>query len=301
MNEDNTNLDTDNADADQDQVQDGEEESSQDETTSEGTETEGSEAEGQEGNEQSAEGSDQEADPRKSNKRSAQQRISNRIRKLKGDLNQSETGNHQLQNDLAIANQRIEILQLANKQKGDPSIPVEPSPDDFEDGVQDPKYIKKFQAYLKDQNRQDIQQEFEKHTKNHQQSTDTGNLQRDTERKQRDHYRRAIKGNNDYEVKEDALREIIGTEAIKDIISNFDDSDKIIYQLGADEDMAFQVADAMESKNHVLAVRLLERASKGLKVKPKNKTTPDPDLELEGGSPGKSKHAGRGPKGATFT
>ena len=102
-------------------------------------------------------------------------------------------------------------------------------------------------------------------------------------------------------VKEDVVKEILGTEALKDIIQNFDDSDKIIYQLGADEDMALEVVDAMDAQNHVLAVRLLERASGGLKPKPKtNKTTPDPDTEIEGGSPGKSKHTNRGPEGAKY-
>ena len=74
-------------------------------------------------------------------------------------------------------------------------------------------------------------------------------------------------------------------DAVKDIIENFEDAHSIIYRLGADENLAFDVADALESKKHVLVVRLLERASEsGFKPKT-NKPTPNPDKKLPGGSP----------------
>ena len=284
MDEENKDLDS-QATEDEVQVLDGEENSQSEELAPEGTEAEGSEAEVSSEDSQSEGRSDQEADKSKGNKRSAQHRISNRIKKLKGDLTQSESGKQVLENQLAVANQRIEILQLSNSQRVNPAKPVEPSPDSFDGGVHDPEYVKKYQAYLKSENQQEIQREVAKQAKTNNDTHASANLLRDTERKQRDHYRRAIKGNSDYEDKEDTLKEILGTEAIKDIIANFDDSDKIIYQLGADEDMAIDVADAIENNDHVLAVRLLERASKGLKIKPKTKITPNPDTPLAGGSP----------------
>lgn len=288
MTEQVKDLESQETDEQENQVPEGEDNSQTKGEAPEGAEAEGSEAEvSEDGESESGGDGEQEAGKPEKNRRSAQHRVSNRIRKLKGDLNQSETGNADLQNQLAIAKQRIEIMRLANNQKGTDKKPVEPSPDDFEDGVQDPKYVKKFQEYLRGQNKEEIKQEFASQAKTFQENNATDNLQRDTERKQREHYRRAIKGNSDYEEKEDTLTEILGTEAIKDIINNFDDSDNIIYQLGADEDMAYKVLDAMDSKNHVLAVRLLERASNGLKPKLKNnKPTPDPDKALPGGSPG---------------
>lgn len=295
-----TDLETE-TDEQENEVQDDETNSNEEGEASEGTEDESSEEESSEGGGQSEGGSDQEAGRKKSNQRSAQHRVSSRIRKLKGDLSQSESGNESLKNELAIANQRIEIMKLAGDRKGADKKLVEPNPDDFEEGIQDRKYFKAIRDFDRAQTRLEIKQEFADQSKTNQQTTSTDNLQRDKERKQREHYRRAIEGNSDYEEKEDALTEILGQAAIKDIINEFDDSDKIIYQLGADQDMAYKVLDAMEAKNHVLAVRLLERASKGLKVKPKsNKTTPDPDTVLEGGSPSSSKKK-RGPKGATFT
>jgi len=164
--------------------------------------------------------------------------------------------------------------------------PVEPSPDDFEDGVQDPKYVKKFQEYLRDQNKEEIKQEVSRQTKTHQDTASTDNLQRDTERKQKEHYRKALTINSDYEEKEDALINIIGSAGVKAIINGCEDSHEIIYRLGADEDLAFELADALESKKDIKAIRLLERASKpGSKNKPKPKTTPNPDTPLPGGSP----------------
>jgi len=302
MTVENKNLESQESNEQENEVQDGENSPDTENETSGGTENEGSEETGQEGQAQSEDGSDQEAAKSEQNKRAANHRISNRMRKLKGELSQSESGKQNVENQLAIANQQIQILQLSNNQRGNPSKPVEPNPSDFEEGVQDPKYVKKYQDYLRVENQQQIQQEVAKQAKSIHETVSTDNHLRNKERKERDHYRRAIEGNTDYEDKEDAAIEILGKAAIEDIIANFDDSDKIIYQLGADESLALDVADAMENKDHVQAVRLLERASRGLKPKSKtnNKTTPDPDQELEGGSPGKSKHAGRGPKGATF-
>jgi len=271
----------------EDEVSDDENNPEEEGETSEGTEDEGSEEEGSEGNEQSEGESDQEAGQKESNKRSAQHRVSTRIKKLKGDLSQSESGSRELENQLAIANQRIEIMQLANNQKGADKKPVEPSPDDYEDGVQDPKYAKAIRDFDKAQNREEIRQEFVKQNKTVQNSVAQGDVQRNSERKQREHYRKALDNNSDYEEKEDSVISIIGTDAVKDIIDNFEDADKIIYRLGADENLAFDVADALESKKHVLVVRLLERASgSSFKPKTKLKPTPNPDKKLPGGSPG---------------
>jgi len=287
MNEQVQDLASQETDEQENQVQDGEDNSQTEGEAPEGTEAEGSEAEGSKDEESESGGeSGQEASKSQRDKKEGQFRISNRIRQLRGDLSQSEAGKQNFKNQLAIANQRIEILQLANNQKRNATQPVEPSPNDFEEGVHDPKYIKKFQEYLRAENQQEIKREVETQTKSTQETVNNGNLQRETERKQRDHYRKALQGNSDYEEKEDAAKDILGVESIKDIIANFDDSDLIIYQLGADEDMAWKVADAMENKDHVLAVRLLERASRGLKPKPKtNKPTPNPDTPLPGGSP----------------
>lgn len=282
MNEETKDLDPKQADEQETDAPNEEQDATQDSETQEGAETEGSETQDSEKSE-SQEG--QEASKSQGNKRAAQHRISKRMKKLKGELSETRAGNDSLQSQLAIANQQIEIMKLANEKKGNSQLPVEPSPDDFDEGVHDPKYIKQFQTYLKAQNQEQIQKEIATQTKSFQQNVSNENLQREEERKQRDHYRRALKM-PDYEEKEDALQEILGADAVKDIIANFDDSENIIHNLGDNEDLAYEVADAIESKNNVLAVRLLDRASRaGAKVKPKKEPTPNPDEELPGGSP----------------
>lgn len=270
------------------EVQDGENTNPEEGETSEGTAAEGSEAESSEGDEQSEGGSDQEADKAEANKKSAQQRVSTRIRKLNHEKGQSDLDKQELQDRLNTANQRNEILQLAVNQNGADQKPVEPSPDDFEDGVQDPKYVKKFQEYLRDQNKEEIAKEVAKQTKTSQDVTSNNINQRDWTRKQKEHYLKAVdEGNDDYEEKEDALIEIIGKKGVEGIIRGCDDAHKIIYRLGADEKLAYDLCDALESNDQVLAVRLLERASgHSFKNKPKTKPTPDPDTQLPGGSPG---------------
>lgn len=288
MNEQVKDLESQETNEQENEVQDDENNANENGEASEGTENESSEAEGSEGGDSDSGGDGgQEADQKKSNQRSAQHRVSTRIRKLKGDLTKSESGGRELENQLAIANQRIEIMQLANNQKGTDKKPIEPSPDDFEDGVQDPKYTKAIRDFDKAQSREEIRQEFVKQNKTSQDNASKGDVQRDSERKQRDHYRKALDNNSDYEEKEDTVISIIGMDSVKDIIDNFDDAHNIIYRLGADESLAFDVADALESKKHVLVVRLLERASgSGFKPKSKHKPTPDPDKALPGGSPG---------------
>lgn len=231
----------------------------------------------------------QEATKSQDNKRFAEARVSNRMRKLKGDVSTAQAGQEETAQKLAIEQEKSKILQLALDQQKEKSVPnVIPNPDNFDSGVHDPEYIKQHLDYQQRVTNEQVRKQVEEATTKIRNQASQDTFVRETEMRQRDHYRRTLdNGNKDYEETEDVAIERLGVSTVKEIINNFpDDSDRIIYRLGKDSKLAGEVADAIALNKTVLAIRLLERASGAdFKPKPKTKTTPDPDTEISGGSP----------------
>ena len=265
-------------------------ETSKDEEGAVATATEEAEAAEEQNQDAPADG-DQEAEKSQENKKSAQIRVSKRIRKLTETANTANASQEQTARDLAIANERIRIQELALNQKvPSQGVLTQPDPANFDGGVYDPEYIKQVQEYTKTSNQEEVKKQVDEATKQIRQTTTDDNVARDNEKRQRAHYRRVMEhSNHDYEAAEDTVIEILGVNSVKAIINKFDDAHNIIYNLSKNLDSCEDLADAVAANDQVKTIRLLERASEaGFKVKPKNKPTPNPDTPLPGGSPGAS-------------
>ena len=225
--------------------------------------------------------------------------VSKRVNKLNRKVDESKTAVDKTGEELALARERIKLLELARQQ----AIPVKsnkaPDPDDFDGGEYDPNFKKKqeeYNQYLIDQR---VEAKFAESTKKAQDEALNSNRAKELEGRQRKHYQLA----NELEIKnyaesEDKALDALGNETVNHIIENFDDSPAILNYLGLNDVKAKQLAELIKT-HPIKAVAEIGRISKSLEVKSKSTNAPDPVENLEGSSSFASKRSTL--KGATFS
>ena len=105
------------------------------------------------------------------------------------------------------------------------------------------------------------------------------------EQRQAAHYERAAKLKvKDYEATEDKAIEIFGNEHINHLVANLDNSEVAMYYFGKNPEVAQKYSDMLKREPIRGLIEIGGLLAK-LKVKPKRESAPDPDIELEGGTP----------------
>ena len=219
-----------------------------------------------------------------------------RVNKLNDRIDEAKETASQAQTDLANSETRAKLLELALQQEREKNVSsvVPPDPDDFDDGVRDPKYVAAFKAF----NQPAIVAAVKEHigpVATEQPAPVDPNI----ERSQRKHYERADGlGARDYDETEDKAIAILGKDVAKHIIQSSDKSEQILYFLGKNPGEAEEIRELIEANSikGVLRIGQLE-ASLSVKSKANRKPAPNPDEDLQGGSPSTKR---RGPKGATY-
>jgi len=217
--------------------------------------------------------------------------ISKRINKLNAKVETAVQGEEKANAELILANERTRLLQIQLDQQNETQDqPVLPKPDDFDDGVHDPEYIKQVGVYqnavIEYQVSQQVKQQVQEATKQTVQTQSTAIQSQELKRKQIKHYEQADKlGMKNYAEVEDKAIEILGTKTVNVIIDNFtEDSHILLGYLGLNPGEAQRIAEKLKI-NPIQGVAELGALRSELKIKPKTKITPDPDNPLPGGSP----------------
>lgn len=198
---------------------------------------------------------------------------------------------------LALAEEKNRLLQIALEQAKEERNTVErPDPSKFDEGFNDPEFIKQNDAYNDSIIDAKVKATVEKASENvnvvQQETAQTQALRG----QQVKHYERAEKmGAKDYEATEDAALAVLGNEVANEVIKNFDDSQVILYYLGKNPAEAERIKNLLDT-NPIRGVAEVGRLSSELKVKPKTKLAPTPDDAIKGDV---SPSAKKG-KGTTF-
>ncbi|MBT5188126.1 MAG: hypothetical protein HOM01_15060, partial [Kordiimonadaceae bacterium] len=223
-----------------------------------------------------------------------------RINKLNERNDKANERADKVASDLELEREQNKILKIALEQSRNKPEPItKPNPEDFDGGQYDPEFEKKQAEFNEHRIKSEVAQQLEA-SRQQAEVASNGNAQtRELEKKQIAHYEKADSiGAKDYAETEDKAIEILGNQVVNQVISNFDDSHVLLYFLGKNPAEAQRLQSLIES-NPIKGVAEMGRLQSELKIKPKNRTTPEPDEELEGGS--SSASSGAALKGATFT
>lgn len=212
-----------------------------------------------------------------------------RINKLNGkvEVAKQETAEERekrlfLEDENRVLKVALEQAKAAGKS---PEALTMPNPDDFDGGTYDPDYIKAFEEYTDKKIQAKVNEGVQKAT---QQTTVTATQQEAAqalEKAQTDHYNRAAKLKvKDYEATEDKAIEIFGMDHTNHLIANLDNSEVALYYFGKNPEVAQKYSDMLHKKP-IKALIEIGGLLKEIKVKPKSEPAPDPDEELEGGTP----------------
>ena len=258
-------------------------ESGAEDETGDGKDEDGETEEDESGDEESEAQSDK---AQKKGKRGYKRRHSRLIEQR--DKERKEKG--EVQHRLDSTTEENKLLKLKLQQIEEGTIEKEPNPDDFDLGTDDPAYRKADKDFRAQEYRKIAREEASKAAKHSAQGQTREQAERELQRKQKTHWDNAdTLGVDDYDEKEVKATEILGAEMVTNIIDYFpDDSHKLIYHLGTNEDVAEDVADLLESKGAGMVKgvaelgRILERINA---KKPKSKATPSPDEDTKGSGP----------------
>lgn len=210
----------------------------------------------------------------------------------------------QVKEDLKIAQDRNRLYELALEQQKvtKQEAAAYPNPDDFDNGAMDEKFREATRQYHETQTKAMVQEEVQRATAGisaaqNEEAKATAFKQRNTE-----HIRSSIALDTaDYDETEDAVIEILGQENVDHVINSTPDAHLVLYYMGKNPHEAEKIRDLIETDPLKAAVHIgrLEAAAKGSPIA-KAKPTPDPDNEIEGGSPsaGKSNRYDREEKAA---
>lgn len=212
--------------------------------------------------------------------------IRKRINKLNAKVEAANQTTEHTNAELLKTQEENRLLRLSLEQKqqrGDDL--TAPNPMDFDEGAYDPKFI---QAATEHQQKV-IQSEVQKQTVTLQQTqNDVAPANAALLDMQEKHYKRAEElGASDYSETEDKAIAILGKDIVNGLIQATGQSEVILYYLGKNPDKAEAIAQLI-SDDPIKGTLAIGRLEVELKVKPKTKTSetiPDPDNELEGGSP----------------
>ncbi len=174
---------------------------------------------------------------------------------------------------------KLRIQQLENA----PQELKQPDPDDFEDTA---KYREANSNYTQSL----IEQEVKKQTANFVAPQQAEAPNQELERSKRTYYTKAIElGADDFEEAEDRVIDAIGEDALDHLIQNSDKPHLLTYYLGNEKNKREldSVSDLLKT-NPVKATLQLGRLEAELEAQPSgtHEPAPNPDDELEGGTPG---------------
>ena len=207
-----------------------------------------------------------------------------RVNKLNARNEESVKTASDAETRATIAEERSKLLQMAlDQRKDEGKANVPPDPNDFDDGVNDPGYTKKLNAY----NQPLIDAAVQRSTSQISQQTQNDVANSNLEKMQTKHYERADELKmKDYEETEDKAISILGKDTANALIGVSDNSHLVLYHLGKNLELAEYFAELIKT-NPLKATLELGALAGNMKVQRKGKTepTPDPDEELQGGSP----------------
>lgn len=198
----------------------------------------------------------------------------------------------QTNTDLALEKEKTKILQLALEQaKVTQNAPTAPNPNNFDDGTDDPEFIKKQathnQLIMKDEVARLVTEKVAAVTGEAQQTQRLKDNAHSLELKTNAHYERVKELDVDaYFKREDIALEIFGQENINHFINTFEDSQNLLWYLGteANRNEAENIA-ALFKTNPILAIAEIGGIRKSQKLDPKSTLAPDPDKEIKGDKP----------------
>jgi len=212
--------------------------------------------------------------------------IRKRINKLNARVETARQQTTEANTENALLYEKNKILEIALQQAREAQPTVkQPDPSNFDEGYADPKYQEQQNLYQQTVIQSEVAKQVAESTKSFTQSTDQSSKSRDLERKQLKHYERAAEiGAKDYAAVEDKAIEVLGNETVNHLINTFDDSQVLLYYLGKNPHEAERIAGLINS-NPILGIAEIGTLRSELRIKPKNKITPNPDKPLPGGSP----------------
>lgn len=220
--------------------------------------------------------------------------VSAKVNKLNRRNDRTVEAASQAEEDNKILRERVKLLQLNVDQLNKPAAPVVPDPNDFDDGVSDPKYIGANNEYLLGQ----VSTMVEKQPPPPPAPVHDHTL----ERRQIQHYEAAEKlGAKDYDEVEARAIEALGKTNSLEIIKCSDYSPEIFYHLGQNLDKAEYFNDLIKTNpvKGIMDIGVLGAKLKVLRPKANLNPAPDPDTELSGAAP--PRKGERGPQGATYS
>ena len=181
----------------------------------------------------------------------------------------------------------LRIIQLEEQAQ---AKVVEPNPDDFDGGSDDPDFIAKKKEFDAANIKKLVSETVARATQQGNQAALRDRQDSDLKQKREEHWNKADEmGNPDYNEKENKLVDLIGKDMVNHIIANCPgDSHKVVYYLGANEDEALELGQnlASQSTNELVkAVMDLGRIREKLQANPQTLMTPDPDEETQGSAP----------------
>ncbi|MGI9306780.1 MAG: hypothetical protein ACR2P5_05685, partial [Gammaproteobacteria bacterium] len=210
----------------------------------------------------------------------------NQRNEARGKLSDTEKQLQRERDEKKILELRVQQLEGADQPL------VEPDPEKFDLGADDPEFIKQDKVFKQESMKREVAEQVKEVTKGFQQDTSVADSAKRLKQAQDKHWDAAdaMKA-KDYQKKEDKAVEYLGKDIVNHIISLFPgDSHKMVYYLGTNEDEAREIFElASDEKTLPLAVAELGSLKAELKVKPKTQTASDPDEEVEGGG-GPSTH-----------
>ena len=212
--------------------------------------------------------------------------IRKRINKLNARNEAANQRADQANTDNAILQEKNKILEIALQQaRESQSTTQQPKVGDFDEGFADPKFQEKQNEYNQSIIQNEVRRQVAESTKHVTDNSSTQFQSQELERKQLKHYERAADiGAKDYADTEDKAIEALGNEIVNHMITNFPDSQYLLYYLGKNTHEAERIAGLIHS-NPIQGIAEIGRLSSELKVKTKTSTTPNPDDEIEGGEP----------------
>jgi len=214
--------------------------------------------------------------------------IRSRINKLNAKVDVANGATSDAEKRLAVVEEQNKLLRMAANQRKEAETPnTPPNPDDFDDGVRDPKYAQAFNAY----NQPFIDAAVKQQTSHLSQQQQDDSASVNLVKMQTEHYVRAeALSIKDFDDVEDKAIGILGKDITNQLIKNSPESHLILYHLGKNPSKAERFSELVKT-DPLKAVLQLGALGAKLSVKPRGKTepTPDPDEELQGGSPSAAK------------
>ena len=167
--------------------------------------------------------------------------IRKRINRLRGKLETAASEKSGLEKENETLKQELQLWRMSQGKEKTEKEKGAPNPDDYDNGVLDPKYIKANEDHLTEV----ISARLKKESSDATSLTQAG---RDAEERHVAHYKRADSmGVKDYDATEDAAIKILGKDSALGIIEGgLSNSEALLYYLGKNPKEAQRLADLVK-------------------------------------------------------